>query len=160
MATYYHDRRIRITSAELWVDSRGYRLSELDRIWHHRRRTGGARSRYAARTGLMLGGGVVGLACFCAVTTVLRWMELSRLGGQSALMAIVVLVVGFGVGAALSWPLWELVLSGMDRLHIHGVHSHELWARRGTEDLLLLSTSDALRFGQIYRALVRALEGD
>jgi Family of unknown function (DUF6232) len=160
MALYYHDRRVRITSAELWIDGRPYPLGQLDRVWHRRRRTGGARSRYAARTGLMLGGGVVGLACFCAISTMLRMMEWSRLWSRHDLMAVVVLMVGFAAGAALTWPLWELVLSGMDRVHIHGMDTHELWARLGSEDLLLFSTSDALRFGQIYRALGRALEAD
>lgn len=156
MVIYYDDRRVRVTSAELRVDGIAYRLDELTHVWHRRRAGTGTLSRQSARTVLMLVGGGLGLACFCVASTVLR----ARLWFRHDLMGLVLLVVGFLVGAAVTWPLWELMLSGMDRLHIHGVDTHELWVRRGDEDLLLLRTSDALRFGQIYRALGRALEAE
>jgi hypothetical protein len=35
---------------------------------------------------------------------------------------------------------------------------NEIWVRYAGEDQLLLRTSNALRFGQIYRAVQRAVE--
>jgi predicted nucleic acid-binding protein len=152
---YYADKQIRITSAELWVDGVCYRLAELTYVWHHR---GGVRAltRKATYGGLMLLGGAVGLVLFWIASTAFKIREWGR---TDLAMALAIVVVGFGTGAALTWPLWELLLSGIDNLHMHGLRTHEIWAQRRGEEVLLLRTSDALRFGQIYRALQRALEG-
>lgn len=155
MVTYYNDGRVRITSVELAVDGRAYRLAELVHVWRRRSRSRRRSvSRRAAGNLLMLGGGVLGLACFCVASSLWRL----RLWAGLTPMGLAILAAGFVAGSAVTWPLWQLVLSGMDRLHIHGLETHELWVHWRGADLLLVRTTDALRFGQIYRALGRAME--
>ena len=48
----------------------------------------------------------------------------------------------------------------MDRSYARGSRQLEIWARWRGREVRLLSTRDALRFGQIYRALQRAMEND
>jgi hypothetical protein len=64
------------------------------------------------------------------------------------------LLLGLGVG-----PLADFMLERMDRSYARGSRSLEIWATWRGQQVLLLQTGDALRFGQIYRALQRALEG-
>ena len=51
-------------------------------------------------------------------------------------------------------------LGWLDRSYDRGSGVTELWVRHRGADLMLLRTSDAHRFGQIYRALQRAVEED
>jgi hypothetical protein len=156
MATcYYDDKRIRITSSELWVDGVSYRLDDLTYVWHQRRAGLRSISRRAVYGLIMLVMGALGLVGFWIASTILKIRLWAR---TDLVMAILILIAGFGAGAALTWPLWELLLSGMDHIHMHGVNTHEIWAQRRGEEVLLVRTSDALQFGQIYRALQRALE--
>jgi hypothetical protein len=157
MATcYYDDKRIRITSSELWIDGVSYRLADLTYVWHQRRAGLRALTRRTAYSVVMLLIGALGLVTFWIASTVFKLRLWAR---TDLVMAILILVAGFGAGAMLTWPLWELLLSGMDHFHMHGMRTHEIWAQRRGEEVLLLRTSDSLRFGQVYRALQRALEG-
>jgi Family of unknown function (DUF6232) len=47
----------------------------------------------------------------------------------------------------------------VDRSYDRGSRRLEIWGRVRGEDVLLLRTDNAQRFGRIYRALQRALDG-
>jgi len=150
--TYYHDDAVHITSGGVQVGGAWYPLSTLTYVWH--RRTGRLRhgaymvaSRTAALgavVALLVGGG------FAA-----RNIKLS--GDQKTLLIagglIAVLLIG-GIAAVGVEGMLELV----DRTHEHGRGLHEIWVRCGDEETMIYSTTDSTRFGQIYRALQRAIE--
>jgi hypothetical protein len=51
-----------------------------------------------------------------------------------------------------------VLLERVDRSYDRGSRCLEIWGRVRGRDVLLLRTDNAQRFGQIYRALQRALE--
>jgi hypothetical protein len=75
----------------------------------------------------------------------------------SATTTIALLGGGILVGLA-ALPLADVLLEHMDRSYARGSRCLEIWADVRGSEMLLLRTDDALRFGQIYRALQRALE--
>lgn len=62
------------------------------------------------------------------------------------------------VGALALTPFLEVPLGWLDRSYDRGSGVYELWVQRQGQELMLLQISDALRFGQIYRAVQRAVE--
>ncbi|GAA4715679.1 DUF6232 family protein [Phytohabitans rumicis] len=128
MRIFYDDGDVRVTSAAIWVRGHRYRLVEMDRIW---RQTSAAVGRRAAR----------GLA-------VLATAMLAKLA-----------VGAFGVlaGLALSSPVTAVALSGLEDVRRYG-RRLELWASVGDLPVLLLATDDAIRYGQVCRSLVRAMD--
>jgi hypothetical protein len=52
----------------------------------------------------------------------------------------------------------EIPLMALERSYDRGTHVHELWVQCRGEERVLVRTSNALRFGQIYRAVQRAVE--
>ncbi|HET6215189.1 MAG TPA: DUF6232 family protein [Micromonosporaceae bacterium] len=155
MTTYYRDNRLHITSTEIRVDGRRFALAELTYVWHGRgvpdprlvsRRTG--------RVLLLLAGAVLAIGCAVKTPALLR-MET---GIPSLTARILLTAAGSFALVAVGWPLVELVLVGMDHVHLHGVAMHEIRAHWRGEEVLLLRTPDSLLFGRVYRALERALE--
>jgi hypothetical protein len=68
-------------------------------------------------------------------------------------------LVGGGVLAGLvAAPLADVLLEAVDRSYDRGSRRLEIWGRVRGEDVLLLHTDNAQRFGRIYRALQRALD--
>lgn len=127
-ATFYRYRNVTVTGRLLVVDGREYRLTELSDL-----RT--ARGPWDQLTGLLTiatGTGVLG--------TVLLASRLDFAGWVGALVAL--LVLGGGLGYRLR---------SRPRLH-------ELLAEYRGVIVVLLAESNGLRFGQICRALNRALE--
>ncbi|GIG86352.1 DUF6232 family protein [Plantactinospora endophytica] len=148
MTTYYDDRTIRITSEAIRVDGRAYPLVEVAQVWHVR----GARS-----WGILAGRGALlaGLAgpLVAAVLGIVIAVRLHT--SLTVTIAIVGASVLVGLAAA---PVADYLLEHVDRSYVRGTHRLEIWAQwRGTP-VRLLSTGDALRFGQVYRALERAVE--
>lgn len=149
MTEFYRDREVTVTTEAVRVDGRAYRIGELGRVWHRRgRRSWGAVAGRGALGGAMLAplvlaalGIAVGVSIDASVdTTVLL------VGGA--------ILVGLAAG-----PLADVLLEHLDRSYARGSRRLEIWADvRGTA-VRLLSTDDALRFGQIYRALQRAVDG-
>ncbi len=150
--TYYRDDAVHITSGGVQVGGVWYPLSTLTYVWH--RRTGRLRhgaymiaSRTAALgvvVALLVGGGVA--ARNVKVSTDQKTMLIA--GG---ILAVVLIggLAAFGI---------EGVLELVDRTHKHGRGLHEIWVRCGDEESMIYSTTDSTRFGQIYRALQRAIE--
>ncbi|HET8662539.1 MAG TPA: DUF6232 family protein [Micromonosporaceae bacterium] len=155
MSVYYRDPSVLVTSTEYTVDGQHYRLDELTYVWHQRGQPDGrARFRRRARWALLA------LAAMIAAGYVVKTPLTLRLGaGISQLPLRLMLRVAASMAVVgVGWPLVELVLRGLDHVHVHGVVVREIWARWHGEEVLLLRSSDSLRFGRVYRALQRALE--
>jgi hypothetical protein len=149
MITYYRDADVLVTSTGVRMGGRDYRLHEFVRVWHKRgRRSWGA---VAGRGALALAIGVPVL--IGALGVLVAVLIDARLSTTLALAGGGVLI---GLAAA---PLADVLLEAVDRSYDRGSRSLEIWGRvRGT-DVLLLRTGNAQRFGRIYRALQRAIEG-
>jgi len=149
MITYYRDADVLVTSTGVRMGGRDYRLGEFARVWHKRgRRSWGA---VAGRGALALAIGIPIL--IGALGVLLALLIDARLSTTLALAGGGVLI---GLAAA---PLADVLLEAVDRSYDRGSRSLEIWGRVRGGDVLLLRTDNAQRFGQIYRALQRALEG-
>jgi hypothetical protein len=149
VTVYYRDDTVRVTSS--WVQAYGltYPLSDLSYVWHRR-------TRRDVRVGGRLAGRWALVALLSAPFVV---GGLWLLTGWDSKIGIA--LVGFAVLAAALFtltPLSEFPLMALERSYDRGSAVHEIWVQCRGADVLLLRTNDALRFGQIYRALQRALE--
>lgn len=155
MATYYRDNSVRVTSTDVEVDGVVYPLARLEYVWHRKGTPDkGAVSRFGLRLVLLLVALLLGV--LCAVKTPAMLLLGARTPSIAVRIALV--VAGWLAFFALAWPVAELVLTGLDHVNVHGVVVHEIWIRSRGEEIMLLRTSDSLRFGRVYRALERALE--
>ncbi|GIF52409.1 hypothetical protein DFJ67_3680 [Asanoa ferruginea] len=148
MITYYNDRAVRVTSQAIQVAGRSYPLATLSRVWHRR----GDRS---LRT--VAGRGAIGVALISPlVAAAIGIVVALRLHTSTA---TTVLIVGGSVLVGLAAaPLADFLLGRLDLSYSKGSRALEIWAEVGGRPTLLVQTADALKFGQIYRALQRALE--
>jgi hypothetical protein len=154
MATRYYDGSgVHIDSEGIRVGDDWYPLQALTYVWH--RRTG--RIRHG---GYMLAsrGGAVGLVVALIVMGALaaRRVDLGSGSERTMLVAggiLAVIVLGGFAAFAIEWLL-ELV----DRTHQFSHGRHEIWVRVDGADQMIYATSDLTRFGQVYRALQRAIE--
>jgi Family of unknown function (DUF6232) len=149
MVTYYSDKSVQITSDAIRIGDRRYALPELARVWHAK----GARS-----WGALAGRGAIGVALLGPLAAAAFGIVIALTVHASLEVTVAIVgvscLVGLGVG-----PLADFMLERLDRSYARGAHSLEIWATWRGQQVLLLETADALRFGQIYRALQRALEG-
>ncbi|MGB2567506.1 DUF6232 family protein [Micromonospora citrea] len=148
MITYYDDRSVQVTSTVLRIDGRSVPLAEIGMVWHRR---GGRSWRVLAGRGA-LGAALAGPLVAAALGIGLAvWLHRS----PTVTLAIVgaSVLVGLAVG-----PLADFLLEFLDRSYARGSREWEMWARWRGRPVLLLRTGDALRFGQIYRAVQRAME--
>jgi hypothetical protein len=148
MTTYYRDADVLVTSSGVRMGGRDYRLDEFARVWHKRgRRTWGSAAGRGALGLAMLTPVVVG-ALGIAVALVLHTDVATTIG-----------LVGGGILVGFAAvPLADVLLERVDRSYDRGSRRLEIWARVGGSEVVLLRTGNAQRFGQIYRALQRALE--
>ncbi|PSK63955.1 hypothetical protein B0E53_04101 [Micromonospora sp. MH33] len=148
MITYYDDRSVRITSTAVRVDGRTYPLAELGMVWHRR----GNRSWR-----VLAGRGAIGAALAGPLVAAVLGIGLAVWLHRSAVVTIAIVgasvLVGLGVG-----PLADVLFEHLDRSYARGSREWEMWARWRGQPVRLLHTGDALRFGQIYRAVQRAME--
>jgi hypothetical protein len=123
-------------------------VAELERVWY---RKSGRSWRGLARRGAL---GLVMLAPVAAAAVALA---VALLLDTSALnrVAIVLAAALLGLAAAM---LMDVLLEHFDRSYAKGAHRYEIWATWRGAPVLLLETDDALRFGQAYRAIQRAVE--
>jgi hypothetical protein len=149
MITYYRDRDVLITSTGVRISGHEWGLAELAQVWHRRSRRSWSR--------------VAGRGAMAAAMTIP--LSIGAIGVLLALLlhtsaGTTVALVGGGVLIGLiAVPLADLLLERVDRSYDRGSRDLEIWARVRGSDVLLLSTDNRQRFGQIYRALQRALEG-
>ncbi|WP_422771005.1 DUF6232 family protein [Plantactinospora sp. WMMC1484] len=155
MTLYYRDDTVRVTSDTIHVNGLApVPIAEVSYVWH-------ARARGTARTrGRLLGRGalifLLSIPPLVAMICVLALAYSAQDRGEWKLAALVLAVCV--VGALALYPFLELPLYWLDRSYERGVRVQELWVQYAGHEVLLLRTSDALRFGQIYRAVQRAIE--
>jgi Family of unknown function (DUF6232) len=148
MTTYYRDREVLVTSSGVRMGGRDYRLDDLARVWHKR----GPRS-----WGAVAGRGALGVAMLVPVLVGALGVLVALLVQASAATTIALVGGGLLVGLAGA-PLADVLLEQVDRSYDRGSRRLEIWGRIHGADVLLLRTENRQRFGQIYRALQRALD--
>lgn len=154
MTLYYRDDSVQVTSESIRAGGHAIRIADVTYVWHARGAT------TLAVRGRVLGRGVLVLllslpplvALVCVVS--LAWSAQDRGDWKLAL----IILAGCAVGALALTPFLELPLSWLDRSYERGNRVHELWVQHHGQELMLVRTPDALRFGQIYRAVQRAVE--
>ncbi|MGC5050515.1 DUF6232 family protein [Micromonospora sp. DT48] len=154
MALYYRDDAVQVTSEAIRAGGHVIPIADVTYVWHAKGRT------TLAVRGRVLGRGVlvlllslpplVGLVCVLS----LAWSAQDR---GEWLPALVVLAACVIVPLALV-PFLEIPLSWLDRSYERGNRVLELWVQYQRQEVMVLRTPDALRFGQIYRAVQRAVE--
>ncbi|ASW53914.1 DUF6232 family protein [Plantactinospora sp. KBS50] len=154
MTLYYRDDSVQVTSEMIWSNGTTVRVADVTYVWHAR-----GRSSARVRSRLLVRGGVVFLlsvpplvALVCVVSLLYAAQDRHRWG-------LVIAILAIGAAASLAMiPFLEFPLGWLDRSYSRGGGVQELWIQtRGTE-ILLLRTSDAQRFGQVYRAVQRVVE--
>jgi Family of unknown function (DUF6232) len=148
MITYYDDRKVRVTSDAIRVAGRSYSLRAVGRVWHVR----GARS-----WSTVVGRGALGAAILGPLVAALIGIVVAVTVRASTTMTVLLVGVSILVGLAVG-PLADFLLERMDRSYARGARALEMWAEVAGRPTLILVTPDALRFGQIYRAVQRAVE--
>jgi hypothetical protein len=148
MITYYRDRDVLVSSTGVRMGGRAYRLGDFAQVWHRR----GRRS-----WGRVAGRGALGLAILAPIAVGVIGIAVALLVDASPGTTIALAGGGILVGLAAA-PLADVLLEFIDRSYDRGSRDLEIWARVRGGDVLLLRTGDAQRFGQIYRALQRALD--
>ncbi|MCZ7473615.1 DUF6232 family protein [Micromonospora sp. WMMC273] len=148
MITYYDDRSVQVTSTAVRVDGRSYPLAELTTVWH---RQGDRSWRVLAGRGAIgaaLAGPLVAAALGIALAV---WLQ------RSAVVTVAIVGVSVLVGLAVG-PLADFLFEHLDRSYARGSREMEMWAQWRGRPVRLLHTRDAMRFGQVYRAVQRAVE--
>ena len=148
--TYYDDHAVRVTSEFVEVQGRRFALAECAQIWHRRGRRSWGEMAQRGALGAALTGPLVAAALGIALAVWLRPSVTVTVG-----IVGVSLLLGLAVG-----PVADFLLEYMDRSYARGSRQLEIWARWRGREVRLLNTRDALRFGQVYRALQRAMEND
>ncbi|MEU8068287.1 MULTISPECIES: DUF6232 family protein [unclassified Micromonospora] len=148
MITYYDDRSVQVTSTAVRVDGRSYPLAELATVWH----------RQGDRSWRVLAGrGAIGAALAGPLVTAVLGIGLAVWLQRSAVVTIAIVGVSVLVGLAVG-PLADFLFEHLDRSYARGSREMEMWAQWRGQTVRLLHTRDAMRFGQIYRAVQRAME--
>jgi len=148
MITYYRDRDVLVSSNGVRMGGRAYRLGDFAQVWHRRCRRSWTR---------VAGRGALGLAILAPIAVGVIGIAVALLIDASPGTTIALAGGGILVGLAAA-PLADVLLEYIDRSYDRGSRDLEIWARVRGGDVLLLRTGDAQRFGQIYRALQRALD--
>lgn len=151
---YYRDDTVQVTSESIRTSGHTVPVAELTYVWHDR---GPASARARSR---LLGRGVLifllSIPPLVAIVCVVSLVYAAQDTGEWLLAGTIVAVCV--VGTLALTPFLELPLSWLDRSYDRGSAVHELWVQYRGREVMLLRTSDALRFGQIYRAVQRAVE--
>ncbi|MFI5847881.1 DUF6232 family protein [Micromonospora chalcea] len=148
MITYYDDRSVQVTSTAVRVDGRSYPLAELTTVWHRR----GERSWR-----VLAGRGAIGAALAGPLVTAVLGIGLAVWLQRSAVVTIAIVGVSVLIGLAVG-PVADFLFEFLDRSYARGSREMEMWADWRGRPVRLLHTRDAMRFGQIYRAVQRAME--
>ncbi|MEU4676095.1 DUF6232 family protein [Micromonospora sp. NPDC023737] len=148
MTTYYDDRSVQVTSTSIRVDDRIYPLAEISMVWHRR----GSRSWR-----VLAGRGALGAAMAGPLAAAVLGVGLALWLDRSPTVTIAIVGASVLVGLAVG-PVADFLFERLDRSYARGSRQRELWVRWQGRPVLLLRTGDSLRFGQIYRAVQRAVE--
>ena len=150
--TYYSDHEVHISSEGVRVDDAWYPLETLTYIWH--RRTGRlVQGVYM----LMTRGGTVALIIGLIVAGGIAARRIDFNGPDSTMYIAGGILGIIVIGGIVAFSV-EGLLDLLDRAHDHGRGVHEIWVRTRAGELMIYATTDSSKFGQIYRALQRAVE--
>jgi hypothetical protein len=156
LIVYYRDRHVVVTSEALLIDNVRIPLARLEYVWH---REGQAETRVRIRIAQR---GVIGFGLVIGVLLALIGVLylFATLAGEAASAGRVLLPLA-GVVALIGFagPILELALNRMDTSVDQGHQVYEICALIDGTERRLIRIADAHRFGKIYRALQRALEG-
>jgi hypothetical protein len=150
MITYYRDPDVLVTSTGVRMGGRDYRLRDFGQVWHRQ----GRRSWSA-----VAGRGALGIAMIIPIVVGVLGVLVALVIDASTATTVALAGGGILIGLAAA-PLADVLLEFVDRSYDKGSRRREIWARVRGNDVLLLDTDNAQRFGQIYRALQRALDHD
>jgi hypothetical protein len=151
---YYRDDTVQVTSESVRAGGHALPIAELSYVWHVK-----ARGSMRSRSHLLGRGALIFLFSIPPVVALVCVVSLAYSAqdrGDWALAATILAVCVIG-GLALM-PFLEVPLGWLDRSYDRGAGVHELWVRHAGQEIMLVRTTDALRFGQIYRAVQRAVE--
>ncbi|MEU7995979.1 DUF6232 family protein [Micromonospora sp. NPDC049060] len=148
MITYYDDRSVQVTSTAVRVDGRTFRLADISMVWHQR----GSRSWR-----VLVGRGAIGAALAGPLVAAALGIALALWLDRSLTVTIAIVGASVLIGLAVG-PVADFLFEHLDRSYARGSRQLEIWARWRGQPVRLLCTGDALRFGQIYRAVQRAIE--
>lgn len=149
MITYYRDAEVLVTSTGVRMAGQEWAPGDFAQVWHRRGRRswGVVAGRGAIALAILIPVGVGGLGILVALA----------LGASTS--TTIALVGGGVLVGLLTLPLADVLLELIDRSYDRGSRSLEIWGRVRGSDVLLLRTDNRQRFGQIYRALQRAIDG-
>ncbi|SCG68994.1 DUF6232 family protein [Micromonospora coxensis] len=154
MTLYYRDDAVQVTSESIRAGGHIVRIADVTYVWHARGATTMAvRGRVLGRGVLVL---LLSLPPLVALVCVVSLVYSAQDRGDWK-PALVVLAACAVVALALL-PFLELPLGWLDRSYERGNRVNELWVQHHGTEVMLVRTPDALRFGQIYRAVQRAVE--
>ncbi|MEV4478920.1 DUF6232 family protein [Micromonospora coxensis] len=154
MTLYYRDDAVQVTSESIRAGGHTVRIADVTFVWHARGATTMAvRGRVLGRGVLVL---LLSLPPLVALVCVVSLVYSAQDRGDWKLALIV--LAGCAVAALALVPFLELPLGWLDRSYERGNRVHELWVQHHGTEVMLVRTPDALRFGQIYRAVQRAVE--
>ncbi|BCY11474.1 DUF6232 family protein [Actinoplanes sp. L3-i22] len=142
MRIYYQDADVTVAASGLEVHGRKYPLGEIEQAWRRGRRAAGRKAVIA---------GVV-LAAMVAVEISVGLLTSWIWAGPGLLLVAVILLVRVVAHLAAG----STGLQALEDLRRYG-RLHELWVTVAHAPILVLSTDDAIRYGQVCRALSRAL---
>lgn len=149
MIIYYHDRSVQVTSTAIRTTDRIYPLDELTRVWYQRHQRSWRELAGRGFWGLTYLLPFVGAAAGFAVAFT---FDLSF--GARVLVIVAAILVGLSAG-----PLIDPILGKLDDSFDRGLYVHEIWVEWRGQEIRVLETRDASRFGRIYRAVERAAGG-
>jgi hypothetical protein len=142
MRVYYRDAQICVASSAVWVSGRRYPLCDIDHAWRSRRHHAGRR--------LVIAASLLPLIVVAELSVgVIGWWVIPTSGVLLIAAILLVHVVARLAGAATA-------LHAVEDIRRYG-RQLELWASIDDAPVLLFRTDDALRYGQVCRALTRAL---
>ncbi|MFC7547489.1 DUF6232 family protein [Plantactinospora sp. GCM10030261] len=154
MTTYYRDDTIQVTSDGIRTLGVTVWLRDIEYVWRAKGR-GNAR----VRSRLVGRGILIFLLSIPPLVALVCVVSLFYAADDRDAWGIVIAIIAVGIAAAVALtPFLELPLGWLDRSYDRGGGVHELWIQSRGQEIMLLRTSDALRFGQIYRAVRRAVE--
>jgi Family of unknown function (DUF6232) len=143
MRIYYQDADITVAASGVEVRGRTYALGDIEQAWRGARRAAGRKSLIAWAVLL------VAIGVEAAVWWSTRWIW----AGRGLLLVAAILLVRVIAHLAAG----STGLQAMEDIRRYG-RSRELWITVARAPVRVLCTADAIRYGQVCRALTRALD--
>jgi hypothetical protein len=148
MVIYYRDDSLRVSSKQIQSGHRVYPLAELDDVWLEQGPWQADRAAGILAVRLLVG--VAGVALVAALVAVA--MDVRDPGGDF-LPAWV--IYGFLLGSPV---VLGVLIRSAERTSERGSRTLLLCAQWNGQIVTLFATNNATRFGQVHRAVRRALE--